>query len=134
MSELMKRCASALPYLMSTAWSRLETIFFRGISSSARLLLPLGAVLRAALVAAVDAARVECAAHDVIAHARQVLHTAAAHEHDRVLLEVVALAGDVARDLGLVREADTRDLAEGGVRLLRRRRVDARADATLLRT
>src|SRR5262249_10079448 len=58
-------------------------------------LLPLGPVLRPALVATVDAARVERAAHDVIAHARQILHAAPADEHDRVLLQVVALARDV---------------------------------------
>src|SRR5918911_4925128 len=50
-----------------------------------------------------------------------------------MLLEVVTLAGDVRRDLHAVRQADARDLAQGGVRLLRRRRIDARADAALLR-
>ena len=44
-----------------------------------------------------DGARgVERAADDVVANAREVLHAAAADEHDRVLLEVVALARDVA--------------------------------------
>ena len=43
------------------------------------------------------ALRVERAADDVVAHARQILHAAAADQHDRVLLQVVALAGDVAR-------------------------------------
>ena len=60
------------------------------------LLLPLRAVLRAALIALLHAARVEGAADDVVAHARQILHAAAADQHDRVLLQVVSLAGDVA--------------------------------------
>src|SRR3712207_2813703 len=51
----------------------------------------------------------------------------------RSLLQVVALARDVHRDLHLVGQADTGDLAQGGVRLLRRGRVHARAHAALLR-
>ena len=58
----------------------------------------LGAVLRTALLAVLDALRVEHAAQDVVAHARQVLHAAAADQHHRVLLQVVAFAGDVADD------------------------------------
>jgi len=38
-------------------------------------------------------------AHDVVANTRQVLHAAAAHEHDAVLLQVVAFAADVGNDL-----------------------------------
>src|SRR6185369_7374147 len=72
----------------------------------------LGAVLGAALIAAVDARRVERAANDVIANAREILHTTAANEHDRVLLEVVALAGNVGGDFEAVGQAHTRDLAE----------------------
>src|SRR5512139_2343405 len=59
------------------------------------LLRALGAVLRARLLAVLDALQVERAAHDVVAHARQVLHPTAAHEHHAVLLQVVALAADV---------------------------------------
>src|SRR5207302_9310168 len=50
------------------------------------------------------------------------------------LLEVVSFAGDVGRDLHTVRQPYARDLAQRGIRLLRRRRVDARADAALLRS
>src|SRR4030095_634568 len=66
-------------------------------------------------------------------HARQILDAAPAHEHDRVLLQVVALARDVGRDLDASRAADTGHLAQRRVRLLGRRRVDARADAAALR-
>src|SRR4051794_37632422 len=63
------------------------------------LLLLLHAVLRAGLLAVADAGGVERSAHDLVAHARQVLDAAATHEHDGVLLEVVALARDVGGDL-----------------------------------
>src|SRR5690242_11939812 len=62
-----------------------------------------------------------------------VLHTAAAHEHDRVLLQVVTDTRDVGGDLDATAQAHAGDLAEGGVRLLRGGRVDAGADATALR-
>src|SRR5438552_3299002 len=63
----------------------------------------------------------------------RVLRAADADEHDRVLLEVVPLAGDVRADLDPVREPDARDLPQGRVRLLRGHRRDARADAAPLR-
>src|SRR5690349_12471602 len=95
---------------------------------------PLGAVLRAPLLPALHAHRVERAAHDVVADAREVLHAAAANEHERVLLQVVADAGDVGGDLDPVGQADAGDLAKRRVRLLRRLREDADTDAALLRT
>src|ERR1700712_996174 len=90
-------------------------------------------VAAAGLLAVLDRLRVQGTADDLVANARQVLHAATAHEHDRVLLQVVTLARDVRGDLDLVREAHTRDLAERGVRLLRGGRVDARAHAPPLR-
>src|SRR5207302_8206452 len=56
----------------------------------------------------------------------------AAHQHDRVLLQVVPDARDVGGDLDLAGEPDSRHLAQGGVRLLGRGRVDARANAPAL--
>src|SRR3954464_9862987 len=97
-----------------------------------RVLLGLHAVLRAGLLAVGHAGCVERPADDLVAHARQILDAAAADEHYGVLLEVVALARDVARDLHPVREAHAGDLAEGGVRLLRRGGVHTRADAAAL--
>src|SRR5207253_2501332 len=98
------------------------------------LLGPLRAVLGTALLAVLHADGVERAADDVVANAGEILHAAAADEDHRVLLEVVSDAGNVARDFHPVREADTGHLAERGVRLLGRRRIDAGAHATLLRT
>src|SRR3712207_8562335 len=61
--------------------------------------LLLGAVPATGLLAVADAGGVERPADDLVAHARQVLDAATAHEHDGVLLEVVALARDVGGDL-----------------------------------
>src|SRR3954463_15995642 len=92
----------------------------------------LGAVLGPALLAALHADGVQRAADDVVADAREVLHAAPADHHHRVLLEVVAHARDVRGYLDPVGEAHARHLAQGGVRLLRRRGVDASADPPLL--
>src|SRR3954469_23638764 len=101
----------------------------RGISA----LLLLGAVAAASLLTVLDALGVEGAADDLVADAGEGLHPAAADEHDRVLLEVVAHARDVSGDLDATRQAHAGDLAESGVRLLRGGGVDAGADATALR-
>src|SRR5207253_6868584 len=93
----------------------------------------LGAIFRATLLPARDARAVEGAPDDVIPDPGEVLHAAAPDQYDRLLLEVVADARDVGGHLQAVGEAHPRDLPEGGVRLLRRRRVDADADASLLR-
>src|SRR5687767_895168 len=95
-------------------------------------LLLLRAVAAASLLAVADTLGVQRAANDLVAHAREVLHPAAAHEHHRVLLQVVADTRDVGGHLDATGEADASDLAQRGVRLLRRRRVDARADSAAL--
>jgi len=71
------------------------------------------------LLAILHALGVEAAAHDVIAHAGQVLDAAAANEHDGVFLEVVAFAPDVRNDLETVRQPHFRDFAQRRVRFLR---------------
>src|ERR671938_932986 len=96
-------------------------------------LLLLRAVPAASLLAVADALGVQRAADDLVAHAREVLHTTAAHEHHRVLLQVVTDARDVSGHLDATGEADASDLAQRRVRLLRRRRVHARAHPTALR-
>src|SRR3954451_16362460 len=97
-----------------------------------RPLLLLDAVLATALLAVGHAGGVQRAAHDLVAHARQILDAAATHEHDGVLLQVVALARDVGGDLDRAGDPHTGDLAQRRVRLLRRGRVDAGADAAAL--
>src|SRR5689334_12810699 len=100
----------------------------RGISA----LLLLRAVTAAGLLAVLDTLGVEGAADDLVADTGEVLHPAAANEHDGVLLKVVTDTRDVGRDLDAARQAHAGDLAEGGVRLLRGGGVDARADAAAL--
>src|SRR6202012_1262358 len=97
------------------------------------LFRPLGAIERAPLFAIFHALRVEHAADDVVANAGKILHAAAADEHNAVLLQVMAFAGDVTHDFVAVGQTNLRNLAQRGVRLLRRRRIDACAHATLLR-
>src|SRR5690606_22392962 len=83
------------------------------------LLLLLGAVTAASLLAVLDTLGVERTADDLVTNTRQVLHTAAAHEHDGVLLQVVSLTRNVGRDLDAAGQTHTRDLTQGRVRLLR---------------
>src|SRR5262245_6708259 len=96
------------------------------------LLGSLGSVFRAPLLAVGHALRVEHAADDVVAHTRQVLDAAAADHHHRLLLQVMALARDVADHLKAVGEPYLGNLAQRRIGLLRRRCIDARADAALL--
>src|SRR4051794_26518279 len=93
----------------------------------------LGAVAATGLLAVAHTGGVEGAADDLVAHAGEVLHPAAAHQHDGVLLQVVALAGDVGGDLHAAGQPDASHLAQRGVRLLRGGGVHAGAHATTLR-
>src|ERR687890_1162545 len=102
----------------------------RGMSA----LLLLRAVTAAGLLAVADTLGVQRTADDLVADAREVLHTTATHEHDRVLLQVVADARDVRRHLDLAAELHTSDLAQRRVRLLGGSGVHARAHAAPLRT
>src|SRR5271168_1268215 len=139
--ELTNFVTSDELYTGSAATSRFAICPFLGIAS-----LPaqsfwllgaafgaLGAVLGTALFAVGYAHGIQGAADHVVAYPRQILHTAAADEHDRVLLQVVADAGNVGGDFHAIGQADTRDLAQRRVRLLGRLRVDASADAAPLR-
>src|SRR5699024_202002 len=69
----------------------------------------------------------------VVTHARQVLDPAAAYQHDRVLLQIMPFATNVAGHFVAIGQAHTRDLAQGRVLLFRGGGVNAGADATALR-
>src|SRR5919199_1125546 len=97
----------------------------RGMSA----LLLLRAVAAAGLLAVAHALSVQRATNDLVADTGEVLHPAAAHEHDRVLLQVVADARDVGGDLDRAGEPHARHLAQRRVRLLGRGGVHARAHA-----
>src|SRR3546814_16259229 len=66
-----------------------------------------------------NAGRIERAADDVVLHRREVLHAAATHQHHRVLLQVMADAGDVRGNLNAISQAHAGDLPKRRVRLLR---------------
>src|SRR3954451_20283576 len=129
---------SSITRLM-TCWTSLERCTASGsigrTPAAARrgMLLRLHAVLRAGLLAVGHPGGVERAADDLVPHARQVLDAAAAHEHHGMLLEVVALARDVDRDLHRVGEPYAGHLAQSRVRLFRRGRVHAGAHSAALR-
>src|SRR5207302_10772783 len=93
----------------------------------------LGAVLRTALFAVLDALSIEDAAENVVAHAGQILDAAAADHDHGVFLKVVAFARNVADDLEAIGQAHLGHFTKRRVRLLRGRGVDPRADAALLR-
>src|ERR1700754_968159 len=97
------------------------------------LLRTLRTVLGTALLAVLDTLGIENAADDVVTDTRKVLNAAATDHDDGVFLKVVTFAGDVTNDFEAVGQADLGDLTQSRVRLLRRRGVDAGADAALLR-
>src|SRR5690606_27334980 len=92
----------------------------------------LGTVLGARLLAIFHALQVERAAHDVVTHTWQILYTAAAHEHNRVLLQVVAFAADVGNDFETVRQTNLGNFTQRRVRFLWSGCVNACAHATAL--
>src|SRR5258705_10924703 len=91
--EFMNLARTRSPNLASGVISRRSARWRRDIYIS--LLRALGAIERTALLAILDALGVQHAADDVIAHARKVLHAAAADQHDAMLLQIVAFAGNV---------------------------------------
>src|SRR5262249_42874308 len=94
--------------------------------------LALSAVLGSRLLPIGNALRIEHPANDVIAHARQIPNAAATNQDNRVLLKIVTLAGNVGRHFYPTREADPRDLAQGGIRLLGGHGLDLKTHAPLL--
>src|ERR1700676_1914400 len=94
--------------------------------------LLLGAVTATGLIPLTNARCVQRSADHLVSDTGEVLHTPTTHQHDRVLLEVVALAGDVGGHLEPTGEADPGHLAERRVRLLRGVGVDAGAHAPAL--
>src|SRR6266478_10224 len=94
---------------------------------------PLRSVLRSSLLTVLHARGVQRSAHDVIPHSRQILHAATAHQHDGVLLQVVADAGNISRHFNRIRQANARHFAQRRVRFLRGLRVHTNAHPPLFR-
>src|SRR5437867_11700737 len=91
-------------------------------------------VFRPALSSILHSDGVESATYQMIAHSGKILHPAASHKHDRVLLKIVADTRNIRGHFHSIRQTDAGDFAQRGVRFLRGRRVDADTDASLLRT
>ncbi len=81
-------------------------------------------VTATSLLTTFDRRAIERAADDLVTNAREVADTTAADQHDRVFLELVTFARNVARDFFVVREANTRNLTKCGIRLLRLHRTN----------
>src|SRR5579871_832026 len=96
----MNLVTTGSPNLGSGSTSRLTAARRRDIASL--LARPLGAVFGAPLAAVLDALRVERAANDMVAHPGQILDPAAADQHHRMLLQIMAFARDIAGNLETV--------------------------------
>src|SRR5205085_10009151 len=94
----------------------------------------LRAILGTAAAPSINPERIERPADDMIAHTRQILHSATADQHDRVFLEIVTLARNVGYHFLAIRQPPFRHFAQGRVRLLRRPRHYLNADSAPLRT
>src|SRR4051812_12861694 len=70
----------------------------------------------------------------MVTNTRQIFHTTAANQHDRVLLEVVANTRDIGGHFYSIGEAHTSHLPESRIRLLRRSGVNTSANTAALRT
>src|SRR5208337_3090320 len=152
--ELMNFVTRSDPYTGSASTVRFGVCPFLGMLFSSQLsfavlhwqlatdhwqlvlcfLLAFGAVLRASLVTARDAGRVKRSAYHVITHAGQILYTAPADQHNRVLLQVMANTRDIRRHFDSIRQPNARYFTQRRVRLLRRLGIHARAHSALLRT
>src|SRR5690606_37667045 len=93
----------------------------------------LGSVLGPRLLAVFNTASIEGTTNDVIANAREILHPAAADQHDGVLLKIVTLTWNVRRHFDAIRKANAGNLAQCRVGHLRRHGLDLRAHTALLR-
>src|SRR5690606_6289946 len=91
-------------------------------------------VFGSALAAIVDAGAVQGAANRVVTDTGKILDAAAANHHDRMLLQVVTFAADVARNLVTVGQPHTGDFPKRGIRLLGGGGVHTGTHAALLRT
>ena len=93
----------------------------------------LGPVLRSFLFAFFHSRAVQFAAHNVITHARQILHPAAANQNDGMLLQFVALARNISRNFHPVGQFHPGHLAQRRIRLFGRGREHLGANAPLER-
>ena len=95
--------------------------------------LSLGAVLASSASPSVDACRVQRTTYHVVSNAGQVFNTSPAYQHDGVLLQVVAFAGNVGCHFHAVGKPYPGYFSKGGVRLFRCLRPHLNTNAPFLR-
>lgn len=79
-----------------------------------------------------DSHRIERAADDVVTNTRKVFDASPAHQHDRVLLQVVPFTGDISVDFATIGQPHASHFAQRGIRLLGCRGKDAQTHTTPL--
>lgn len=79
----------------------------------------LGAVTAAGLLASVHTQCVASSTYNVVSHAWQVTNSSTTHQHNRVLLQVVTLTGNVDRDFFAIGQTNPSDLPQCRVGLFR---------------
>lgn len=112
-----------------------EKILSFSNQSEGLLLLGLGflcSVLGAGLHSAVNALSIKSSANDVITHTGKILNTAASDKNNGVLLQVVAYAGDIRRNLDSVCQTNSGKLSESRVGLFGCVGLDDCANTALL--
>lgn len=92
----------------------------------------LGAVFGTGLHTVLYALGIQRATDDVVTYTGKVLNTAAANQNNRVLLQVVANAGNIGGNLVTVGQAHTSDFTKRRVGLLGGSGSDCGADTSLL--
>ena len=131
--ELMNFSASVELYTGSGRISRGSGLRLRGIRYFAGPFGRLAPYFDRPCLRSAHAGRIQRPAHHVIAHARQILHAAAADQHDGVFLQIVADAGNVSGHFDPVGQPHARHLPQRRIGLLGRGGVHARTHAALLR-
>src|ERR1051326_3439441 len=108
--------------------------FCRAASTGSATFRSLRSVLGATTPASIDAERVKRTTHNVIANPRQIFHAPTAHEHDRVLLQIMPLARNVGNHFLPIRQPHFCHFTKRRVRLLRCARHHLHAHPAPLRT
>jgi hypothetical protein len=96
-------------------------------------LRPLGSILRSALFTVGHAGGIQRAPNHVVAHARKILHTTPADEHNRVLLQIMANPRDICGHFDPVGEPHAGNFPQRRIGLLGSRSIDTGANSPLLR-
>ena len=111
----------------------LTFIYIKYIFVAQLLLRALRSVFGTRLLAICNTCGVERTADNMVTRTGQVFYSAAADQYDAMLLKVVTLARNVTRNFDSVRKTNSGNLTKCGIRLLRRRSLNRRAYAALLR-